>query len=167
METKTYTTVDRTGWPSGEWDNEPDKVQWPDEATGLPCLAVRNPGLGNWCGYVGVPPGHPLYGKPYQDVDSDLQVHGGVTFSDACNPKSTEATGICHVAEPGEPDHVWWFGFDCAHAWDISPGLVKARSDSGIGELFDQKIGPDEIYRTLTFVQEQCRKLAAQLKERA
>jgi hypothetical protein len=34
-----------------------------DEATGLPCLAVRpNPEImGNWCGYVGVDQSHPFF----------------------------------------------------------------------------------------------------------
>ena len=48
------------GIPPGPWDNEPDKIQWVDETTGLDCLMVRN-WWGSWCGYVGVPEGHPLY----------------------------------------------------------------------------------------------------------
>ena len=48
METKTYTTIDRAalGWPAGPWDGEPDKVQWPDAATGLPWRVPSNEGLG-------------------------------------------------------------------------------------------------------------------------
>jgi hypothetical protein len=45
---------------SGDWMGEPDKAQWPDPSTGLPCLAVRNR-FGVWCGYVGVSPGHRYY----------------------------------------------------------------------------------------------------------
>lgn len=59
---KTETFIDRTGWPSGPWDDEPDRVEWRDEATGLPCLALRNDMFGSWCGYVAVPPGHPVHG---------------------------------------------------------------------------------------------------------
>ena len=33
--------TDRKGWLSGEWDNEPDLIEWRDEKTGLPCLMVR------------------------------------------------------------------------------------------------------------------------------
>lgn len=57
----------RSKWPPGPWDQEPfDKVSWVDEETNLDCLAVRGP-MGSWCGYVGVPPGHPFYGKDYAD----------------------------------------------------------------------------------------------------
>jgi hypothetical protein len=61
VETKEYRTIDKTLWPRGEWDDEPDKMQWQDEATGLPCLIVRGP-VGALCGYVGVPEGHPCFG---------------------------------------------------------------------------------------------------------
>lgn len=153
METKVYTTIDRAaaGWPSGEWDTEPDKMQWPDEATGLPCLAVRHPRMGFLCGYVGVPPEHPLYGKSYDHLS--LEVHGGLTFSAKCHPAETESAGVCHVPGQGEPDHVWWFGFDCAHLGDSSP----AESRDGID--------PHSNYKNLPYVQSECRQLASQLKD--
>ena len=72
MKTITYETnplIDKTGWPSGEWDREPDKVQFEDKDTGYPCLAVRNR-MGAWCGYVGVPNDHFFYGSNYDDVES-------------------------------------------------------------------------------------------------
>lgn len=88
--------VDKSKWEQGEWHQEPDKIQWLDEATGLPCLIVRGPG-GNLCGYVGVTPPNPLYGVPYGKCpikcgddwcdhrpDSFLEVHGGITFSHSC-----------------------------------------------------------------------------------
>ncbi len=155
METKSYTTQDRTVWGSGPWDGEPDKVQWPDVVTGLPCLAVRSH-MGNWCGYVGVKEPHPLFNKPYQDTyDHDLNVHGGLTFSDSCDLGSDESEGICHVPGPGDTDRVWWFGFDCAHAWDVAPGMVEA---------FKNVSSRDATYRTLAYVQSQCADLALQLE---
>jgi hypothetical protein len=164
METKEYTTIDRAalGWPSGEWDGEPDKVQWPDAATGLPCLAVRNPDHGNWCGYVGVAEGHQAFGKDYGDVD--VEVHGGLTFADACQPAETEARGICHIPSPGEPDHVWWLGFDCAHAWDYSPrhAMLALRPDGGMFARTHM-----ERYRALAYVKRECASLASQLKAMA
>jgi hypothetical protein len=157
----TYTTLDRTalGWPSGPWDDEPDKVQWPDETTGLPCLAVRHPQWGSWCGYVGVPPTHPLHGAHYDDVNADA--HGGLTFSRACSPNETEATGVCHLPEPGEPKHIWWFGFDCAHCYDYSPNDVKLGIERGY------PYGPmdHQVYRTLAYVRAECAQLAVQLKD--
>lgn len=65
MQTKEYTTVDKSTWERGEWDNEPDKKQWLDEETGLPCLIVRGCITGALCGYVGVPKGHPAYRYHY------------------------------------------------------------------------------------------------------
>lgn len=41
MQTKQWTTIDKSAWPRGAWDDEPDKVQWQDPATGLPCLIDR------------------------------------------------------------------------------------------------------------------------------
>ncbi len=160
METKEYRTLDRSKWPSGAWDDEPDKMQWADPETGLPCLAVRN-WSGAWCGYVGVAEGHPHFGKNYDDVPAE--VHCGLTFSDACQPAAVEARGICHVPGPGEPDHVWWLGFDCAHCYDYSPrDAERARDEGGIWALTH-----DVEYRTLRYVRNQCAQLARQFKEAA
>ncbi len=81
MERIEYRTKDKSGWGNGPWQNEPDKIQWMDEATGYPCLMVRP--HGSWCGYVGVPPTHPAFGKSYDDVN--VSVHGGLTFASKCN----------------------------------------------------------------------------------
>lgn len=161
METREYTTIDRVakGWPSGEWDGEPDKVQWQDSATGMPCIAKRHPSSGHWCGYVGVAPGHPLYEQDYEKPDVD--VHGGLTYSDACQPNTDESTGICHVPAEGEPDHVWWFGFDCAHSGDFGPSQLKDSQERG----YPFTLQPDDTYATLPYVKNQCASLARQLVE--
>lgn len=76
MKTATDThKVDRSGWRPGPWDDESDRVEWRDDLTGLDCLAVRG-NLGNWCGYVGVPPGHRWFGVGY-DVLCDVEVLRG------------------------------------------------------------------------------------------
>jgi hypothetical protein len=79
--------VGKQGWAPGEWHSEPDKIQWADEATGLPCLIVRGP-VGALCGYVGVQPGHALHGKGYDDCD--VEAHGGLTFAGGCTEISRE-----------------------------------------------------------------------------
>lgn len=66
--------LDKSKYPRGEWDNEPDKVQWKTEA-GFPALIVRSQTFGALCGYVGVPKGHPAYEKHYDEVD--VEIHGG------------------------------------------------------------------------------------------
>ena len=61
-----YRFTDKSGWEQGAWQDEPDKVQWIDEETGLDCLIVRNPG-GALCGYVGVAEGHSLFEVSYSE----------------------------------------------------------------------------------------------------
>lgn len=150
METKEYRTVDKSEWIDGPWKQEPDKVQWQDEATGLPCLIVRGP-AGALCGYVGVAEGYRYYEKDYDDVPAE--VHGGLTFADRCSPSDDETKGICHVPGPGEPDHVWWLGFDCAHSGDLCPSYAGR-----YGRLSDY-----ETYKSLQYVRNQVTQLAAQL----
>jgi len=152
MEAKTYTTTDRAaiGWPSGPWDGEPDKEQWPDEATGLPCLAVRHPISGHWCGYVGVADGPPMHGNEYEDID--VEVHWGLTFANKCQPGKDESRGVCHIPAPGEPNHVWWLGFDCANRDDYSPQDAKYAAERG----YPFTPLPDQEYRTLAYMRQQC-----------
>lgn len=152
--------IDRTGWGVGPWDTEPDRVEWTH--AGLPCLAVRNH-HGAWCGYAAVPPGHPLHGKGYDNVDVD--VHGGLTYSEFCRGE------ICHVSAPGEPDNVFWFGFDCHHGGDFGPGMHamfrKHGDPFGQPEYDDAQAATSgqyvDVYRTLDYVQAETNRLADQL----
>jgi hypothetical protein len=133
----------------GPWISEPSKMQWVDEATGLPCLIVRG-GVGSLCGYVGVPSSHPFHKRFYDDVPVD--VHGGLTYSDSCQHSKDESQGVCHIPEPGSSDDVWWFGFDCAHLYDLSPGIMRA------GLVFK-----GDVYRDVNYVAAEVTSLAAQL----
>lgn len=137
--------IDRTGWKSGPWNSEPDRVEF--EHHGFPCLIVRAR-LGALCGYVGVPPTHKLYEKNYSEAPVDI--HGGLTYSDKCQGY------ICHVPKPGETDERWWFGFDCAHAWDIIPGMSKYE------DITPSSLG--ESYKDIEFVRSEVRDLAEQLE---
>ncbi len=152
METIEYRTVDKSSWGPGPWHDEPDKRQWLDEATGLPCLIVRSGGdLGHLCGYVGVPAGHPSYEADYETVP--VEVHGGLTFASKCS-HGAEDRAICHKVGPGEPDDVWWLGFDCAHLGDISPGMRARRIGISYG---------GETYKDIDYVANQVKRLAEQL----
>lgn len=178
METKEWRTEDKTDWPRGEWDGEPDKIQWPDEATGLPCLIVRNRS-GALCGYVGVADGHPAYGIEYDDVkvsteDGYPDVHGGLTFASFCAETKDESRYICHVPGPGEPHKVWWLGFDCHHAGDYAPGsdaryrqIVSEAQwrdhNAALGLGAPTGWGTTIEYRNVAYVREQCTALAKQL----
>lgn len=158
MNTKEYRWIDKSKWDRGPWDDEPDKVQWQDVVTGLPCLAVRNE-LGFWCGYVAITEDHPCFELPYDDEKVDLSCHGGLTFSGHCSEHNPEH-GICHVPAPGEPDNVWWFGFDCGHAFDFCPGVVATLKEC---KCYNPDLHEHDVYRTLKYVRRECAKLARQL----
>ncbi len=134
--------AERKKWPPGPWDSEPDKLVWKTRA-GLPGMVHRNR-MGSLCGYVAVVPGHPSYGVGYDDVD--VSVHGGLTYADKCDGT------ICHVPQPGEPDDVWWFGFDCAHVNDGIPSMF--------GRTASEKC---DNYRDIAYVQAEVESLAVQL----
>lgn len=116
LETIEYRTVDKTSWGEGPWQEEPDKKQWLDPATGLPCLIVRNDG-GALCGYVGVFSDHPDFGRHYDTID--VEVHCGLTFGDFCAESADESRYICHKSSDAR--EVWWLGFDCSHCYDVRP----------------------------------------------
>lgn len=133
--------IDKSKWGSGPWQDEPDRVEF--EHLGFPCLIVRVP-HGALCGYVAVPPGHPWHRRCYQTLDSEVDVHGGLTYSSEC------AGDVCHQSKPGEPDDVWWLGFDHAHWGDFVPGIKSSRSQAR--------------YRTIDYVRDQCERLTLQAK---
>lgn len=205
----------KEAWGPGPWQDEPDR--WEGRFLDLVLLARRGP-MGAWCGYVGVPPSHPWFGKHYSEClkknckkrkqtqkqlvnkyrrirerassrrerefaqlmirsmqsslgqiaaasrsscnhwrsrpESFLNVHGGLTYSDACDGE------ICHQPQVGEPEHVWWFGFDCAHSMDLIPQMqALSRALPGYpGGLHDK-----DSYRNLAYVQAEILSLARQL----
>ncbi len=103
--------VPKSEWGDGPWQHEPDREEWRHES-GLPLLAVRGP-HGAWCGYVGLPPGHPWHGE--DPFGLGVEVHGGLNYAAPCSEF------VCHLPAPGEPADVWWIGFDCSHAFDVMP----------------------------------------------
>ena len=154
-----------------EWDNEPNEKDF--ECCGLQCHIHRNSGALNLCGYVGIPNDHPWHGKGYnakvkvpqsvidREIDIDkigainmlcantggiedqlldmvlaVDVHGGLTYSGKSKPTH-------------DPDGLWWIGFDCAHAGDLSPG-------------YPNNFG-DETYKNIDYVEGECCNLAKQL----
>lgn len=144
--------VDKIEWGEGPWQQEPDRVDF--EHAGLPCLLLRNPDQGHWCGYAAVPPGHPLHGVAFEEVPEEVHnVPGGLTYADQCKGH------ICHVPKPGEPDNVWWFGFDCGHGWDYMPGLYAELAQ--LRGVANYRLGRMDLhYWTVAEVQEQVKQLA-------
>ncbi len=84
--------------------------------------------------------------KDYLDSDFDADVHGGVTH-----------TG----ASPLEEDSAdsYYVGFDCAHAGDYIPGFVPAI-------MYSLGYTGEGVYRDMNYVEQECRKLARQVKEK-
>lgn len=155
------------------WFQEDNKVDF--EADGLLCAMRRGP-LDHWCGYVAIPASHPWFGKSYTDgikptadmlgprtaddhgaIDLFCQVLSGklpeeelqITLAMRVHGGLTYAGGKLPTAD--EPDGNWWFGFDCAHAGDLAPGLLEYGRYDG------------DIYRDQQYVVAECQSLAAQL----
>ena len=131
-----------------DWTDEPDHERWTDEASGYECVIQRHTSLKHLCGYVGLPASHPWHGKGYDDVrmmDNEwVEVHGGLTYADRHEPQ-------------GQPDGLWWLGFDCAHSGDLSPGVHER-----MGRMVDW-----ETYKNWGFVKRECVSLAEQAKRHA
>jgi hypothetical protein len=167
--TKTEQTyIDKSEWPKGPWNNEPDRVSWVDPETGYHCL-VRRVGIagdtdttGHLCGYVAIERGHPFYGKTFDGdfdvLEGQFNVHGGITYSNACSGDGI--TGICHTTE-NNADEAWWLGFDCLHSGDLSPGLVAEllKTNLRIKSILDNE------YRDISYCTAEVESLAKQLKE--
>jgi hypothetical protein len=94
-----------------------------------------------------------------------LKAHGGVNFSGGLRDDTSGR---------------WWFGFDCGHAGDFSPGLhallkrmhIKdsttrafAEHDKHVGLGAPTPWGDPVTYRTVEYVKGECTALALQLAE--
>lgn len=134
--------------PSGPWTGEPNRVEF--KHAGFDCLLSRNPWSGAWCGYVGVPPGHPSYEISYDLIMVD--VHGGLTYGSKCSGN------ICHKTQL-ESDSLYWLGFDCMHWGDMYPKQLAYRTLSG----WPMAGGKHKKYADVKWVEQETRSLAGQL----
>jgi hypothetical protein len=121
------------------WEGEPNNEQWVDERTGLPCRIRRHPEHLHLCGYVGVNKDHSFFGLTDEDF-TGVHVHGGLTYAGT------------------EDDGIHWFGFDCAHAGDLSPGILIHLLESRISGYVDYL--RDEEYRTWDYVKAEVERMA-------
>lgn len=154
--------IDRTNWTAGEWDDEPDRIEWREQ--GVPCLMSRNR-MGAWCGYVGVTKKHKWHGQSYsvpydapEDTDRSIEavsVHGGLTYSDSCRGH------LCHIPVDGEDPDVWWLGFDCGHDGDLIPGIAAIMPK--LPGLFRDY----ETYKNANYVKQEIKELVRQVLDAA
>lgn len=129
---------------------------------------MRQAHFGALCGYAAVEPGHPLHGKDYEavyELHPEIVIHGDLNFAAECHVG--QGGHVCHVPEPGRSGDVWWFGFDCSHAWDLLPGM-RAREmkmgmeDPHMAEVFE-RLQENQHYWTAPEVIAEVERLAVQL----
>lgn len=141
------------GW--GERVGEPDA--WSGEYLGFPVYARRN-SMGVWCGYIGLPTGHPWSGL---SDPHNVAVHGGISYAQKVLPL-TNTVPSDHSAR--------YLGFDCGHVGDFMPGFVPV--EPGVDPLATAtRIHATDdgfaVYRTLEYVQAELRSLAEQASRAA
>ena len=148
------------------------------------CVIVEHPRMGHLCGYVGVPPEHPFFGKGHSqclwDCDGtelklELARQHGLRYYECVWVRDPEAedvhpsierevsvhggitytgTGKSFVAVTGFKHTHWYIGFDCAHLGDMVPGM------QALGLSF----GLDETYKDEQYVTDQLDKLERQVR---
>lgn len=143
--------VDKSKWPAGEWTLELDAFSWypingSASDVSLHGVILRNSNSGNLCGYIGVPYGHVLFGKDCWDdpLARELEAHGGVNISGHFR------------RDKGFNRRLWYFGFDCGHIYDVSPGYLNDEVATGGWH-------GESVYRTVSYVANQVERLARQL----
>lgn len=92
-------------------------------------LNFTTTGWGN--GYVIIPKGHPFHGKSYDDINLDIEVHGGLTFAEPAKEIDWEC--IDKKDKDG-----WVVGFDTAHYDDNPDRWTKEAVQSETDRLVEQ-----------------------------
>lgn len=128
------------------WDIEPDDLIFADPGTWARCRIIRGPEHRALTGYVAIPLEHPMAGHKANFIGeghpfAELQVHGGITWSEPHFPAYAPDADV-------SLEGLWVLGFDCLHSGDKVPGL-----------------GMDGEYRTVEFVKNELAQLAKQLAE--
>lgn len=151
------TFVDKQEWSLGPWKDEPDYVAWVDDETSYRCVMRRNV-IGAWCGFVGLPPQHPLYMAAANDAAFRfVDIHGGITFAAFMDEDATEF-------QPAEKS--WWVGFDAMQDGDYCPNAhaVNAKDRPKHMRRLKGKVSSlMQEYRDLEYVFNEVSFLAVQL----
>jgi hypothetical protein len=163
-----------------------DKVKFRQEPffsifkhTELICCIQRFPAFGSYNAYVGIPAGHPFYGKDWNyKVKASLDevkfngnymallcsALGSEDFEEEvplslflqCHGGVTYAKTCCPGIDQDVIGDLWWFGFDTAHAGDYK--VFETDIDRKY-PIYNE----DEPYRDFDYVKNEVKKLAEQL----
>lgn len=145
MALNSWTFIDKSAWKEGPWNQEPDRLEWIDEATGLFCLILRKPS-GALSGHVGVPSDHPFFLKPHHLLR--LWVHHGISYSNFSHGQGESS--IRYFSDLAAPNRIWWFGFSCDYEDDLCPA----------------RLAPRGHYRNIDYVMQEVINLAEQIRQR-
>mmetsp|Transcript_9446 Transcript_9446/g.10790 ORF Transcript_9446/g.10790 Transcript_9446/m.10790 type:complete len:227 (+) Transcript_9446:43-723(+) len=122
------------------------------EASGFPCIVVRNSMLCN-LGYIILPPSHPFHGESCTHLTAaSIPVHREWTYAKSYED-SANLSKLFETTEPNDND--WVVGFDCNWATDYLPLSGKC-TNIFTGEL--------KVYRDVPFVENKLREAAAVLR---
>ena len=149
--------------------------------------------MGYRCGYVGIPEGHPLYGKN-EDSQVKITVRDMIKKENEDNKRNSLATlmitledpdnfitlglyfnvhgGITYCKGGHDSKHpvesdLWWLGFDCGHCYD-KPDFELLEKLWGDDEKVRYRIDNPLIFddmelRTKEYVQQECKNLTDQI----
>jgi hypothetical protein len=112
-------------------------------------------GWGN--GYILLPTNHPLYKKPYDDIN-DIRVHGGLTYGQLFNSDSflkwidgLSIDGDVTLDNYEKFNNYWMIGFDTSHYGDNKENCNKEyvirQSEYLIDQCLDDKIEGVKKYK--------------------
>lgn len=116
-------------------NDDPGKIYADWEQDNYRCLVMRGPS--SICGYIGVKPDHPYFGKDYSSLEHYIECHGGLTFA-------REGNGHW-------PEGYWWFGWDYAHYGDACFYELK----EGRVNYDEFEYSPQDVYNEFPEVIEQ------------
>ena len=96
------------------------------------------------CSYIEIPKNHKLYYKDYMDIEEEIEVHGGLTYS---------KNYLMGVDESGLH---WYIGWDYGHAFDYQ---IYGRVDGKLLESKGHKWTIDELKEEVFDVCKQLEKM--------
>jgi len=158
-------------------------------AYGLTCFVYRYAPYGHWCGYVGVPKSHKLYGLNYTQASKSLtkllekrkrqkvnikEMGLGPLLAMASSIEELKPTleivfdvhgGITFSGKPSviwKVDNKWFFGFDTAHTGDLVCQILEKLSYKE-KDFWLKESG--YTYKTKEYVIQETNKLARQISE--